>query len=110
MENKTRNHYVYVRQENGRIIGVNVLDCEILSPGWTLVYQGEDAPPDLFPKGYLSEKGGFCYALVDGQIVERAAADIEADERAANPIQTAQTPTVDYSELEAAYMEGVQNA
>lgn len=84
---------VYIKTENGVIIGMNAGDYEITSEDWTLVSDSK-TPAELFPKGIMTDLGGFNYAYVDGEIVERSAEEIAADEAAANPVQTVTTDDI----------------
>lgn len=100
---------IYAFLDKGKITCTNEGDFEITSDGWQLVWSGEEKDaPDLFPKGLMTARGGFNYALIDGKIVERTAEEIAADEEAANPEQEApasDAPTWD--DLAAALREGV---
>ncbi len=77
---------VYIQVDGTKIINANSGAYIIESDGWHLVYSGDDVP-ELFPKGIMTDLGGFNYAYIDGEIVERSADDIAADEAAANPAQ-----------------------
>ena len=94
---------IYVQVLDGKILSVNAGDYEITSDGWHLVYSGtEEDAPDLFPKGLMSANGGVNYALVNGEVMERNAEEIAADEEAANPPQNTATQEERIAELEAA--------
>lgn len=100
---------IYAFLDNGKITCTNEGDFEITSDGWQLVWSGEEKDaPDLFPKGLMTERGGFIYSLIDGKVVERTAEEIAADEEAANPAPTApMTDAPTWDELAAALQEGV---
>lgn len=86
---------IYAFLSNNKITSVNAGDFEITSDGWHLVWSGaENEAPDLFPKGIVTEKGGFNYTLVKGKVVERTAEEIAADEEAANPTPDATTDDI----------------
>lgn len=77
---------VYAQELNGKIVDMNAGYYEITSPGWHHIYSGTpEEMPDLSPKGIMTAHGGFNYAIINGEIVERSAQDIAADEKAANP-------------------------
>lgn len=104
--------YLYVYLYGNKITHAEISTCEILSEEFLCLYSGEEENvPDLFPKGIRTEKGGFNYALVDGEVVERSAEEIKADEEAANPTpkQNGQVAEGDvtFDEMATAIMEGV---
>lgn len=99
--------YVYVT--GNKITYAEITDLEILSEQYHCLYYGKEADmPNFLPKGVKTAKGGFNYALIDGEVVERTAEEIAADEKAANPEPIAPaTDAPTWDELAAALQEGV---
>ena len=76
---------VYIQTNPSNI--VTAINSDAFLPdtdGWTLIDQGETdkfhhAQGNYLPKSIMNEQGVYQYKLVDGKVVERTAAEIQAD-------------------------------
>ena len=84
---------VYVRaDQSGRIINVNSSAFLDDTTGWVEIDRGKGmryyhAQGNYFPKPIYTEDGIPIYKLVNGEAVERTAAEIDADRPAPDPAQ-----------------------
>ena len=81
---------------DGRVVASEITEVEYLpADNVHLIYHGEEENlPNPFPKGVLTPLGGHNYAFVNGEIVERSAEEVAADEEAANPTPDATTDDI----------------
>lgn len=87
--------YFYVYLTGNKITHAEVCDMEILSENYICLYRGkEENMPNFLPKGVMTARGGFIYAYINGEVVERTAKEIAADEEAANPTPDATTDDI----------------
>ena len=87
--------YYYARVNGDKITHAEICDMEILSENYHCLYHGaEENVPNFLPKGVMTAKGGFIYKLIDGNVVERTAEEIAADEEAANPTMDVTTDAI----------------
>ena len=76
---------VYVKpDESGRITAINSSAFLADTDGWVKIDHGEGdafhhAQGNYFPQPIIDERGVYRYKLVDGKIVERTAAEMDAD-------------------------------